>query len=83
MNLRSAKGFTRQLELSYISDFDGAFNFVIGYYDYYAKAENKYSDSICSLANDDRHVADIHIMTLVFRPTLARLKCCRSARIAS
>lgn len=67
-----AKGFTRQLELSYISDFDGAFNFVIGYYDYYAKAENKYmiqSAALQMMTDMCRHPYN----ALVFGPTLQGL----------
>ena len=37
-----AKGFDRQMEASYVSDWDGSFNFVVGVYDYYAKAANNY-----------------------------------------
>ena len=65
-------GFTRQTEVTYISDYDGAFNFVIGYYDYHAKASNIYMVQAAALqmmADMGRHPYN----TLVFGPTLQGL----------
>ena len=67
-----AKGFTRQFEFSYVSDLDGPFNYVIGYYDYYAKADNDYfiqSAALQMMADVGRHPYN----DLVFAPTLAGL----------
>ena len=68
----TAKGFSRQFELSYISDLDGPFNYVIGYYDYHAKADNNYliqSAALQMMADVGRHPYN----DLVFGPTLAGL----------
>ena len=67
-----ADGYARQLELSYISDYDGAFNFVVGYYDYYAKSENIYmvqSAALQMMTDMARHPYN----ALVFGPTLQGL----------
>ena len=67
-----AKGFARQTEVTYISDYDGAFNFVIGYYDYHSKSANNYmvqSAALQMMTDMCRHPYN----AAVFGPTLQGL----------
>tara|TARA_B100000902_G_scaffold7987_1_gene10121 strand:- start:1599 stop:4397 length:2799 start_codon:yes stop_codon:yes gene_type:complete len=68
----TADSFARQTEVTYISDYDGAFNFVIGYYDYHAKTANIYmvqSAALQMMTDMCRHPYN----AAVFGPTLQGL----------